>query len=725
MPQVALSADFLKAFAKIPRAQQKKVRQFLDKFRADPTSASINYEPIANMRDSKVRTVRIDQAYRGIVIHPPKDDVYLMVWVDHHDEAMDWARNKMFEVNPVTGSFQVWEPLETEGPTEATPSGTETLAETVAVVEPATVAPGFLFAGHDNETLLLLGVPEPLLAAVRTLRTDADLDRLAPYLPGEANDGLYLLAAGFDLDQTLDELDRVDETGHRELPSVVDPQDFVAALERPESKREFKIVEGDHELHDILNASLHLWRIFLHPSQEKLVRMQSKGAARVLGGAGTGKTVVAMHRARHLATQVFTAPTDRILFTTFTKNLAKDIAHQLGHLCGPEIERIEVANLDHWAAQFLKAQRLKFQTLSAERADKVWSQVYAEESDETFPLAFYREEWREVVQAQDVTDLDAYLRARRVGRGTRLSRAQRKTVWAMMAAYRRRLEDEHLLEIDDIVRQARLMIDADPTLVAYRAVIADEVQDFSPSDLRLLRRLVPEGPNDLFMVGDAHQRIYGGSGGHRTSLTRCGINVRGRRSRRLKINYRTTERIRNWAVAILHGLEIDDMDEGVDTLKGYRSLREGVEPEVASWDTPEEESQYVVQKVKAWLQHREPEHICIAVRSHRLIEQRYLPLLQQAGIAAVELESGDETALPAAVRVATLHRVKGLEFPCVMLASVQAGELARIDNKEFGDQASRDAFVENERRLLYVAATRARDELVITGFGERSPLVPG
>ena len=713
MPQVALSADFLKAFARIPKNQQKKVRQFLDKFRADPTSSAINYEPISTMRDSKVRTVRIDKAYRGIVIHPPKGDVYLMVWVDHHDEAMDWARNKMFEVNPVTGSFQVWEPVEGEGKAQPAPAA-------VSVIESEVVPNGFLFAGHHNDTLLLLGVPEPLLAAVRTLRTDADLDRLTPYLPAEATDALYLLAAGYDLDGTLDELDRLTAAGEKDLPVEVDTEDFAAALERPESRREFKIVEDDHELSDVLNAQLHVWRVFLHPSQEKLATIRAKGPTRVLGGAGTGKTVVAMHRARHLASKVYTAQTDRILFTTFTKNLARDISSQLKHMCGPEYDRIEVTNLDAWANGFLKEQGLKFKTIGPDQARRIWREVYAEEGADEFPLAFFLEEWRQVVQAQDVIDLDGYLKARRVGRGTRLSRGQRKAVWKVMEAYRRRLEDEHKLEIDDVIRQARMMIDNEPGLVAYRAVVADEVQDFSPSDFRLLRRLVPEGPNDLFMVGDAHQRIYG----YKTSMSRCGINVRGRRSRRLKINYRTTEKIRNWAVAILKGLEIDDMDEGIDTLKGYRSLRDGVEPEVVHWDTPDEEAQYVVDRLQRWLEHRSPEHICIAVHGHALIDQRYLPLLGQAKIPAVELKGDDDASLPSAVRIATMHRVKGLEYPCMLLAGVQAGEVGRVDNKEFGDAASRNAFVEQERRLLYVAATRARDELVITGFGDRCEFVP-
>jgi superfamily I DNA/RNA helicase len=718
MPQVALSADFLKAFAKVPRDQQRKVRQFLDKFRADPTAASINYEPIDNMRDSKVRTVRIDLAYRAIVIHPPKGDVYLMVWVDHHDEAMAWAHNKMFEVNPVTGSFQVWEPIE-GAPAVATAAP----VAAVAFVESALIPEGFLFAGRDNDTLLLVGVPEPLLAAVRTLRTEADLDRLAPYLPAEATDALYLLAAGYDLDQTLDELDRKTESGERDVPPVVDVADFAAALERPESRREFRVVEDDHELHDILAAGVHLWRVFLHPSQEKLVRMQSTGPARVLGGAGTGKTVVAMHRARFLAKEVFKGPADRILFTTFTKNLAGDIRKQLEQLCGPEQERIEVTNLDAWATRFLRAQRLKFNLAKSDRQDELWQQVHAESGTDDFPLEFYKDEWRQVVQAQDVVDLDGYLKARRVGRGTSLTRNQRKAVWEFLSAYRRRLDAENLLESDDIVRQARLMLAKDPTLVPYRAVVVDELQDLSPSDLGLIRHLAPEGPNDLFLVGDAHQRIYG----YKTSLTRSGINVRGRRSRRLKINYRTTDRIRRFAVALLEGVVVDDLDEGLDSMKGYRSLRAGVVPELAHWTTPEQQEQFIVSRVRAWLdQGRKPAEICIAVRRKALVEQR-VALLEAAGIPAQMLDRDDDDAgLPeAAVRVATMHRVKGLEFPCVLLASVQAGEIGRTDKKPFADQASRDAFVEQEKRLLYVAATRARDELVVTGYGAPCAFVKG
>lgn len=712
MPQVALSADFLKAFARIPRDQQKKVRQFLDKFRADPTPASINYEPIENMRDSKVRTARIDLAYRAVVIHPPKGDVYLMVWVDHHDEAMAWARNKMFEVNPVTGSFQVWEPLEGAGPA---PDVAPVAA--VSYVESAVIADGFLFAGRDNETLLLIGVPEPLLAAVRTLRTEGDLDRLTPYLPAEATDALYLLAAGYDLDQTLDELDRKNDEGKAEVPAAVDVADFAAALERPESKREFKIVDGDHELHDILSASLHLWRVFLHPSQEKLVRMHSLGAARVLGGAGTGKTVVAMHRARYLAREVFKGTTDRILFTTFTKNLASDIRKQLEQLCGPEMERIDVANLDAWATRFLRAQRLKFSLVRSERSDELWQQTQAEIGNDDFPLEFHKEEWKQVVQAQDIVDLDGYLKARRVGRGTSLTRTQRKTVWDFLSAYRKRLDAENLLESDDIVRHARIMLEKDPTLVPFRAVVVDELQDLSPSDLRLIRALAPQGPDDLFLVGDAHQRIYG----NKTSLTRSGINVRGRRSRRLKINYRTTDAIRRWAVALLEGVVVDDLDEGVDSMKGYRSLRPGVVPEIAMWSTPEQQEEFIASRVRAWLDAgRKPADICIALRRKALVERR-VAALEAVGISAQMLDRDDDDAgLPeTAVRVATMHRVKGLEFPCVLLASVQAGEIGRTDKFRFADQASRDAYVEQERRLLYVAATRARDELVVTGYGER------
>lgn len=244
------------------------------------------------------------------------------------------------------------------------------------------------------------------------------------------------------------------------------------------------------------------------------------------------------------------------------------------------------------------------------------------------------------------------------------------------------------------------------------------MQDFSEGDLELLRRLAPEGANDLFLVGDGHQRIYG----RVASLSRAGINVRGGRTRRLKLNYRTTQHIKSWAVALLSDMAVDDLDEGEDSLKGYYSLRRGSEPQLRHWKSEREEADFIVQQIRTWLADSETQpgdgstSICLVARHKHQLDSRYKPLLEQAGITArivtKEEPPGD------GVRLATMHRVKGLEFPRVLIAGVQDGEVPH-PRKHFADETARQQHEEGERRLLFVAATRARDALTVTGFGAK------
>lgn len=724
MPQVALSSDFLKAFANIPSKKQKAVREALEKFKRDPTTAAQNYERINDVVDDKVRTVRCGIDYRAIVIHPRQGDVHLFVWVDHHDEAMAWARNKRFEVNNYTGTLQVYdvqtatEPgvsAHSAAPAQSVPAEAKALpARSVASIDAEPVQVGRLFSGYDNATLLLFGVPEPLLIAVRALREEQDLDGLAPHLPQEACDALYLLAAGYTAESTIDELDRKKPA----LPAKpeFDPDDFAGALERAGTQRQFKVVGDDHELAEILNAPLAQWRIFLHPSQTKLVKLESTGPTRVLGSAGTGKTVVAMHRARELATRCPAGK--KVLFTTFTTNLAADIQGLLKSLCRKEMEQIEVTNLHAWARGVLQSRGMKVRTTQQvpEAENEGWSDAYALDTDSRFPQAFYRDEWNDVVQAQGILDEGTYLRARRAGRGTRLSRDQRVSVWKVLEGYRRFLQSRNLMDPADTIREARLLLETGKLPQRYASIVVDEAQDFSESELRLLRAMVPEGPDDLFLVGDAHQRIYG----HKASLSRCGINVRGMRSRRLRLNYRTTQSIRNWAVAVLRGMSVDDLDEGTDdALKGYHSLRNGEPPEVVHHATAAKEASFIVERIRSWAAKpdRPLSDICLTARTNALLETRYAPLLRQAGFA-VQFIKTDEARLGDGIRLATMHRVKGLEFPCVLIAGVHAGNVPL--EKTLADPTALQDHLDTERRLLFVAATRARDELVVTGFGTKS-----
>jgi hypothetical protein len=399
-PTVAIASEFLDAFAELPRAQQKKVKTFTEKFKADPTSAAINYEKIHGVRDDKVRTVRIDQKYRAIVLHPENGDAYVLVWVDNHDEAMNWAKNRVFEVNPVTGSLQVVSVQEVERAIAPTPIGVKRTG---------------LFAAHDDDVLLGFGVPAVLIPSVRAVHSIKDLVTLGKHLPAEADEALLWLAEGIPPEE-------VREAVVVPAKKKVDPADLVAALEHPDTKRRFVTIQSDDELAAMLEAPLDKWRVFLHPSQQRLVTRSYSGPARVLGGAGTGKTVVAIHRARYLASKVFTSASDRILFTTYTGNLAENIEATLKTFCGPERDRIEVVHLHAWAVRYLRNEGHDTDVASSDEIESCWKEAVASSGVMEFDPAFLRKEWEAVILANGIESLDAYLKVSRLGRGKTLTR---------------------------------------------------------------------------------------------------------------------------------------------------------------------------------------------------------------------------------------------------------------------------------------------------------------
>lgn len=697
--KIAMSEDFLRAFSEIPKGQQKKVREFIELFRENPRAGSISYHPVKNARDPDLFSVRVDQTYRAIVFHPSGSDVYVLTWVDHHDDAYAWAEKKVFKVNPVTGSLQIL-------------AAREELAEAQREPVPA-LAPGGLFAGVEEATLLRFGVPFECLPLVRAIRDEAGLEAARPSLPQEAYEALFLLAAGYSPDEVFRELERPQE------PVTPDPADYAAALANEDSRRRFVVVADAKELGELLNAPLEKWRVFLHPKQRKLVSVMASGPYRVLGGAGTGKTVVAMHRARHLVESVFTGKSDRILFTTFTRNLATDIHENLRTLCGPDLlSRIEVVNLDQWVANFLRARGYKFEPVFGEENNELWENALALAPPETgLAREFYRQEWEAVIQPQSISTLAEYLRASRVGRGTKVSRPVREAIWPVFKEYRAQLNDRGKREFIDMVRDARELIERQGVRLPYRAIIVDEAQDMSDEAFRLFRAMVPEAANDLFIVGDAHQRIYR----HKTSLGKCGIDIRGR-ARKLRVNYRTTEEIRKFAVAVLEGREIDDLDGALDDQKGYLSLTRGPKVEVRAFGSLAEELGSLTDHVRDLLKDGAPEaSICITGRTNAVIDG-VKEALRNAGMEIYEIrrEASDNRSRPG-VRVATMHRVKGLEFEHVVVVSATA-KLIPLEKamRTGGDAvAARDAETA-ERALLYVALTRARKSAVVTGHGEMS-----
>ena len=709
---VAVSNDFFKAFNKLPEKSRGKVATFISKFRDNPTSPGLNYERIEGGKDGFIRSVRVDQEIRCIVRAPETGNAYVLLWVDKHDDAYQWARRRTCHVNRVSGALQV---VDVESAEEAV--ATSTVASQEIQAPSPSHEPKSLFDGCDDDQLMLLGVPEALLPAVRACSSEEALSRLIEWVPQSCVDGLILLADGRSIDEVIDELER-------KRPANVDTTDVASALDTPESQAEFMVITDDDVLEAMLSAPMEQWRVFLHPSQRRLVERDWNGPVRVLGGAGTGKTVVAMHKARWLAAQLISSGAPgRVLFTTFTRNLATDIRSNLTKICTPEeLQRIEVQHLDGWVLQFLKGQGLPVRVFDDNGRKACWDMALAmEDTSLGLDRRFYEEEWKDVVLANGCSSLPEYIAARRVGRGTRLTRQNRAQIWPVFDALRTEFRQRGLWEPEDAKQAATELISKANAAPRYTAIVVDEAQDFDVASFKLLRALVGEPhANDLFIVGDPHQRIYGKP----VVLSRCGIEVRGR-SRKLRINYRTTEETRAWATAVLHGLDFDDLDGGSDQTSDYRSLLHGDEPLIKGFDDPAEEEQFLAETLRQLEQEQgELASTCITARTNSGVE-KLANALQNAGFNTriINKDESDDPSDPA-LRLATMHRVKGLEFDQVFIPGLDASQMPlRYELDQRPDQTSRELFEQQERSLLHVAATRAKKRVVISYSGKPSSLI--
>lgn len=682
-PKVALAQDFLANLATLPAAVQGKILKWALRFQSNPTSTGINYEPIHSARDKNLKSVRIDQDWRGIVFKPPTGDVYVLLYVAHHEVAYRWAEGRRIAVNPAMGALQIFaveslvEPALAQVRHAKEPPRSMPIAESLQAAES-------IFSALSDQDLLSIGTPQALLTQVRSIQSDAELDALQRYLPVEAYEGLFLIAAG-------DSVSEVLMSRETRVDKPIDIDDFATAIETAESQARFVVVADEETMVAILNAPLAQWRVFLHPTQRKLAQGNRSGSMRVLGGAGTGKTVLAMHRAKWLAEQQATSD-KKIFFTTFTRNLASDIEQNLKTLCSTAVmQRIEVKNLDAWVSGFLRRHKYEHQIIYNRKqggAADAWQCALAlQDASLALPPTFYEEELERVVLAQGISTRDEYRLAKRAGRGTVLTRRKRDAIWPVFEEYRAQLASRKLKEVDDAYRDAAALVQNEPQ--NYASLIVDETQDFGPQALRLLRAMVPKGSNDLLFVGDGHQRIYTRN---RASMSLCGIDIRGRASK-LYLNYRTTEEIRQLAIAMLEGCEVDDLDEGSDEVKRYKSLSHGAAPEKCDFPHLEDALASLPSRVTRSLD--EGRSICVIVSTKHDASTVH-GRLKAEKIASIILGPNErDQPNSKSVRIATMHRAKGLEFDEVLLL---------IPRKWTDIKSGSDT----SQRLKYVALTRAK-----------------
>jgi mRNA-degrading endonuclease RelE of RelBE toxin-antitoxin system len=684
MAKLMLHRQILKDFHKLPSKVQKRISEWIEVFQKDPYDPSTGLHSVAEgMADHKVRGADLPGGYRAIIIAPDKGDTYLLVNVDSHDKAYDWARNKRFEVHEMTGLFQVFDAQEVQTAVEESP-------------QPKAPVDGYPLSLLPDDDLFKAGVPRPLIAAVKAIHSDEALTALADYLPPDCRDVLIGIAAGLSLDDALEEMLGVNAVETAAV-SPDSPGDFTKLEKTPNF--DLVLVEGEEHLKDILKGSLEQWRIFLHPYQRKLVEWHTKRPMNISGAAGTGKTVALMHRAVHLARRLEN-PKDRVLVTTFTTNLSVTIKHQIQSLAPSVADRIEVTNLHALARTICSRSGWKGRIAEDEDLQTIWDDVWMipDLSDLPMTKEELRKEYELVIDPNGIDNEDTYLTTIRSGR-PRITREQRRKAWQVFRAFQRGLKKRNLLTFEGAIHEARLAAETGK-FQYYSHVLVDEIQDFGLEALRLIRAISPSGEDHcdpLCVVGDGHQRIYR----TRIPLSRAGIDIRGR-SRRLKINYRTSEQIRRFAQGILKGLEIDDLDGGTATTVGDHSVFKGPEPMVEHCKTSKAEGNAVV----AWVQLLMKEH---GLATHEICVTPYKPeirtILEDANIATLELKPREEDPgeKEPGVRMGTMKRIKGLEFRAVAMACADKDDPLN----QLADAESRD------RCERYVAATRAREHLLV------------
>lgn len=726
----------------------KEILSFFTKLSADPTNPSLHIEPIANSADRRVRTGRINSKYRAILfeLHGKGESHYVLIDVLNHDDAYELAGRATLRINPVTGVTELLQQapattkadIDAEIESRAQAIAAEKVAQ--ALVEHQAETPGSILAARGiTEEVLTdeLGLSPTAARIVFTASTDIEAQELLEVGPAWESDAVIGLLAGLSIEEIREELQLSKATAD-------EPEDdkLIAGMGSPAARMEFVFAPGEDELRTIIESgSFDQWRIFLHPSQEAAVRANHSGSARVLGGAGTGKTVVVVHRTNHLLEQ---NPSARVLLTTFTRELANSLKSQM-NLLNPQFKEASthgapglwIAHVDAMvqrvidnaqraeiAAAFKEVLGLKYtatpKPLGGEE-EKVWEEAAITSGSGLAPEklnpTFLSQEYSTVILTHGIKDERSYLRISRSGRGTPLTRAERKIIWAIVEAFHFKCMAAGRFPFPAVASIAAGILDHRGGTRFFDHVLIDEAQDFHAGHWRFLRACVAKGPNDIFLAEDSHQRIYG----QRLVLSHYGIETRGRASCRLRVNYRTTAENLAYASAILDGTEWFSSDNELDNLDGYRSVRHGPNRILLQSANQAEEAVKLAEYITAWTK---DEHATIGVltttnrRRSSIIAQ-----LAERGIHANDRRDAN-TVAHSPVSVMTMHNAKGLEFTHVILLDVNDKALPQQFRIRGLAPAERKDALQQQRALLYVAASRARDQLLVSVVGTPSSLLP-
>lgn len=674
-----IADTFTDSLARLTGEEQKAVKTTAFDLQMNPANPGMQFHKLDRAKDKRFASVRVNADIR-LIVHRG-DDGLLLCYVDHHDKAYAWAERRKIERHPKTGAAQLVEIRETVREVEIP------LFVPAANAQPK-VSQKKLFDQLSDESLLGYGVPPEWLEEVKAATEDTLLE-LVDHLPREASEALLDLATGATPKQPVHAAAGADPFTH------------------PDAQRRFRVMTNVEELERALEFPWEKWTIFLHPAQRDLVERRFNGPARTSGSAGTGKTIVAIHRAAHLARVNRPA---RVLLTTFSGTLCQFLKQKLSRLVRGEpsvFERIDVRPLSEVAATAYANAHGRPKVVDAKTLDACITAASEQVPSHRFSRSFLTEEWGGIVDAWQVDTWEKYRAVQRLGRKTRLSEQQRRTLWEIFDKVRAALAAQGLITDAQLYAGAANAIRSRGS--QYEHVVVDECQDVSVAQLRFLGALAPRAADGIFFAGDLGQRIFQAP----FSWKSLGVDIRGR-SHTLRINYRTSHQIRRQADRLLPR-EIADVDGVSESRSGTVSVFNGPQPEVKGYSSTKEERDAVAQWIRARVADGiVPAEIGVFVRSDAEIP-RSKAAIEAAGLKASVLDPQHEQPRDT-VATSTMHLAKGLEFRAVVVMAADE-DVVPLESRirAVADEADLEEVYNTERHLLYVACTRARDHLLVCG----------
>ena len=682
-----IADTFTDSLARLTGDEQKAVKTTAFDLQLNPAAPGLSFHKLDKVRDKNFWSVRVSSDIR-LIVHRVQDSL-LLCYVDHHDKAYDWAGRRRLETHPKTGAAQ-WVKIRETVQQVVVPVF---LPSERALAPPLAMEPRRLFAGRPDDELLGYGVPAEWLDDVKQA-TDATLLALADHLPAEAAEALLELATG----------------GKPRVPATAAAAN---PFDHPDAQRRFRVMTNVEELQTALDYPWEKWTVFLHPEQRQWVERDYSGPARVSGSAGTGKTIVALHRAVHLARA---HPGARVLLTTFSDTLAHALHTKLKRLVGSEprlAERVDVHSLDAIGLRLYKLHCGPVTLGSPEAVRRLIQDASAAVGGHKLGLQFLATEWDQVVDAWQLASWESYRDVARLGRKTRLPEAQRAVLWSIFERVRNGLIAQKLTTPAGMFTTLAAAL-AVGRHAPFEFAVVDEAQDISVAHLRFLAALGANRRDALFFAGDLGQRIFQ----QPFSWKSLGVDIRGR-SRTLRINYRTSHQIRQQADRLL-GPQATDVDGNSETRSDTVSVFNGPPPVIRVLGSEGEE----IKAVGAWLAEQSkagvlPQEFGVFVRSVAQVA-RAQAAVKQAGLLCKVLDDHVETTT-GHVSISTMHLAKGLEFRAVVVMACDDEVVPLQERIEtVGEDADLQEVYDTERHLLYVACTRARDQLLVTGVAPAS-----